>query len=290
MSERTVLALIDDPIRHETTLETAFTLASGFKAHLDVLHIKSNPVVTTAFIDEEVNKDVLEELQRQDEENTTEQTRQARSLFDRCCAHFEVPAVDDHPPADRASATWIERLGSREEPLVHLGRLADLIVVAKPDDQSLFNRDFFAFYTALRETGRPVLVAPPAAPIVIGRTIGIAWNGSLEATRAVAGALPFLEAADQVLIFTAKSDRTPASAASELAVYLRRHGIKATTRLFKKTLHTPVGKVILERCREQKVDLLILGAYTHSRLREILIGGVTQYVLGHAELPMIMAH
>ena len=290
MSERTLLVPVDDPIRHETAVETAFTLARDLKAHLDVLHVKSNPANVTTFIDGEVGEELLEHLKRQNAENSAELERQARNLFDRCCGRFDVPAVEDHPPADRPSATWIARPGNLEETLVHLGRLADMVVVARPIDQSMYDRDFSAFHTTLRESGRPVLVAPPAAPAVIGRTVGIAWNGSLEATRAVAGTLPLLEAADQVLVFTAESDRTPASAASELAVYLRRHGIKASPKVFKKTLRTPVGKAILERCWEQKVDLLILGAYTHSRLRELLIGGVTQYALGHADIPMIMAH
>ncbi len=290
MNERTVLALVDDPIQHETTVETAFTLAREYRAHLDVLHVKSNPATPAAFIEGEVSEELLDHLKRQNEQNSAELMQQIRNLFDRCCKQFEVPAVDDHPPADRASATWIARPGIREELLVHRGRLADLIIVARPTDQVMFDRDFFAFHTALRETGRPILVAPPATPSAIGHTIGVAWNGSLEATRAVAGALPFLEAAEEVMIFTAESDRTPGSAASELAVYLRRHGIKATPRVFKKSMHTPVGKAILERCWELKVDLLVLGAYTHSRLRELLMGGVTQYALGHAEIPMIMAH
>ncbi len=149
---------------------------------------------------------------------------------------------------------------------------------------------FFVFYTALRETGRPVLVAPPAVPSAIGHCVAIAWNGSAEAAHAIAGALSFIEAAERVVILTSESERTKAKVAPELARYLAYHGVAAEAQVFEKSRHPSVGEAIFDHCRNIKADLLVMGAYTHSRTRELLFGGVTQYALDHADIPVLMAH
>lgn len=140
---------------------------------------------------------------------------------------------------------------------------------------------------ALFDTGRPVLVAPPAAPLQIGRKIAIAWNGSSQAARAVAFSLPFLERAEQVtiLVGSGQDSHTPGTA---LAAYLERHGIRAAVEGF--DVAGSVGKSVLERAGELGADLIVMGAYGHSRLREMILGGATREILASATLPVLMAH
>ncbi|MFQ5619515.1 MAG: universal stress protein, partial [Rhodospirillales bacterium] len=142
---------------------------------------------------------------------------------------------------------------------------------------------------ALFETGRPVLVAPPSAPAVLGRKVAISWNGSAQAARAVAAALPYIMRSDGVVILTVESDRTSASAAPELAAYLAWHGVRAETKFFSPT-NRSIGAALLKECADAGADLLVMGAYTHSRMRQLILGGVTRHVLAEATVPLFMAH
>ncbi len=143
---------------------------------------------------------------------------------------------------------------------------------------------------ALFDTGRPVLVTPPETPELVGTKVAIAWNGRTEATRAVAAALPFLQNAGKVVILTTETDRTPSSVAMELADYLACHHIEADTWVFARRGDTPVAEALLRECTALNIDLLVMGAFSHSRMRELILGGVTRYVLAKAQIPILMAH
>ena len=124
----------------------------------------------------------------------------------------------------------------------------------------------------------------------IGRNIAIAWNGSAEAGRAVAVALPLLARAGSVTILSvAEDDRTRELPAGELSAYLAWHGITARSRTLPgATSHA--GEALMAECRDVGADLLVMGAYTHSRLRQLILGGVTRHVLHHAALACLMCH
>ncbi len=143
----------------------------------------------------------------------------------------------------------------------------------------------------LFETGRPVLIAPPDTPKSIGRNIAIAWNGSAEASRAVAAATNFFTTAEKVTVLTAESERTPAEAAQELADYLLLHGVRAETRIFAHMADKPLGgTALLKACDDVRADLLVMGAFIASGFRELIMGNATQQVLSEATIPVLMGH
>ena len=142
---------------------------------------------------------------------------------------------------------------------------------------------------ALFETGRRVLVAPLLAPTSLGRNIAIAWNGSAEASRAVANAIPFLTRSEAVIILAAETDKTPHSTAGELATYLAWHSIAAEIGDFSPE-RPSVGEALLGEATSRGADLLVMGGYSHSRMRQLILGSVTRHVLTAAELPVLMAH
>lgn len=171
---------------------------------------------------------------------------------------------------------------------------ADLLVVgqADPGDPECTNRGL-ADQLAL-ECGRPVLVIPAGgAAGPIGRNILIAWNGKREAVRAVSDAMPLLEAADGVTVVTVNAESDdPENAgipAADIGLHLARHGIDTTT----KSIHgapAAIGELLLEVAGDTGADLLVMGAYGHSRFREVVLGGVTAHVLAHAATPALIAH
>ncbi|ACL56305.1 universal stress protein [Methylobacterium nodulans] len=223
------------------------------------------------------------------EQETREAIEAARIAFDAWCAGADVvnrPADDICPGLEDASFTV--RLGPIDASLARAGRLSDLILVDRPDWSDPFAA--VAFDTAVFATGRPTLVVPPAPPPADPlRKVLIAWNDSLEGARAVAQAMPLLQAAGAVAIFCAPRRDETRSAASDLAAYLARHGIAAEV-LAAPDPSRAVGAALLETASAVGANLIVMGAYTHSRVRQFFLGGVTRHVLDHADVPVLMAH
>jgi nucleotide-binding universal stress UspA family protein len=197
----------------------------------------------------------------------------ARAAYQEVCAGSGLQAV------------WRESTGRETDIVANAGRLVDLIVIGKPDAET--ETPLAATLdAALFDTGRPVLVAPAAADI--GNRIVIAWNGSAQVARVVAAALPFLRMAEQVTVVTVGEIGRSASAA-ELVAYLGQHGVKAAHEPLK-VEHATTGATLLSYAGRTQTDLLVMGAYGHSRLREMILGGATRDVLATTTVPVLMAH
>ncbi len=138
-------------------------------------------------------------------------------------------------------------------------------------------------------TGRPVLLAPATAPAKIGSSVAIAWNGSVEASKAVASAMSFLTRARSVTAISVVEDGGSDHNLDGLVEYLRWHGIRAKPNVVK-TRGGDVGKAVASAASRAKADLLVMGAYTHSRVREMIFGGVTNHVLSTGRVPVLLAH
>ncbi|MFE1597748.1 universal stress protein [Methylobacterium sp. ID0610] len=220
---------------------------------------------------------------------TREAIEASRIAFDAWCTGADVverPAEQVRPGTTDASFTV--RLGPVDAMLVQAGRLSDLILIDRPNWSDPFAAA--AFDAAVFATGRPTVVVPPGpASTDPLRKVLIAWNGSLEGTRAVALAMPLLRAAGAVAIFSAPRRDENRTAASDLAAYLARHGIAAEILGFPDPTRA-VGPVLLETADAIEASLIVMGAYTHSRVRQFFLGGVTHHILNHAALPVLMAH
>jgi nucleotide-binding universal stress UspA family protein len=168
------------------------------------------------------------------------------------------------------------------------GRVFDLTILGRPDGVSGHTR-LSTVESALFETGKPVLVAPPVAPRTVGTSIAIAWNRSMETSRTVQGAMPFLKRAERVTVLELEDWGGSGPSGSELARALRAHNINAEA----VTAPDPLGKAgetILSEAAQLGCDLLVKGAYTTSRLRQMFFGGATSHILARTEIPVLMAH
>jgi nucleotide-binding universal stress UspA family protein len=144
-----------------------------------------------------------------------------------------------------------------------------------------------ALHAVLFDSGRPVLIAPQKAPETIGTRICLGWNGTAESASAVSAALPWLQRAEAVRILSAEGYQRRGPSAPDLAAYLALHGIDADIEMFGPRGGT-VGAGLLAAAADFGCDLLAMGAYSHSRLRQLILGGVTRHVLEHARLPVMM--
>jgi len=188
---------------------------------------------------------------------------------------------------DGATASWVEESGRQVDVIKHHGRMADLIAVAKPDrDRNLGTNTLKA---ALFHTGTPVMMCPPAssAPEILGKHVSIAWNGSMEASRAVALTVGILEKADKVTVFSAGNE-THGATSNDLVEYLSLRDIAVSVK--KIDANGNVGEELLRHSASEGADLMVMGAYGDSHERETLFGGNTQSVVDQAQMPVILVH
>lgn len=175
-----------------------------------------------------------------------------------------------------------------DQTLSAYARLFSLSVIRRPSS-SVPSLSQSRFEALLFESGRPVLISPPTAPTCLGERILIAWNGSTETTRAVAAAMPLLQQAKHIFVVEVEGQSVPGPSARRLAAALAWEGAPAEGRSIPENGRSS-GEIFLAQAQALDCDLIIKGAYTQSRLRQMFFGGATTHILHHADLPVLMAH
>lgn len=286
MTLRSILVPVRGDGMGEGVLDHALSLAKRHNAHLEVLHCRPKPEDMIPY-GIPLPASLRKSLTASATTLADEQEGEIRKLFDDYCARRGIDEVDGYPwPENRVTATWREAIGKQANVIGLRGRLCDLIAVAKPDrDQNL---GLNTLQAALVESGKLVLMCPPGPVKEVGARVAIAWNGSGEAARAMTAALPLLRKADAVVLL-ASSDRKLPVSAEEAKIYLEAHGAACTIQGFVRGSQS-VPKLLLDSARQAGADCLLMGAYGQSRQREMIMGGVTQYVVDHADLPIFLMH
>ncbi|NJR80690.1 universal stress protein [Sphingomonas corticis] len=190
---------------------------------------------------------------------------------------------------ERADFTFQAIYGNDDAVVMDAALTHDLVVFARSDAEDP-DKDLQVsplLKCTIESAGRPVLITTGKLAQDWARTAAIAWNGSLEAAHAVTAALPLLSRAEAVHIVTFPTSRTDSARAQQLVDYLARHGITATPRI--EDAEVPIGEALLEAVEDLAATVLVMGGYTHSRLRQTLFGGVTHHILEEARLPVLMA-
>lgn len=268
MTFKTIVAIVQGEKDEDRLLDCVLPIANHFKSHVIGVHAEAMPVSYTTpmgFPDAEF-------IHISSERNEKRAAELGQRYNSRCLA-------------EGVSAEWRSMESfSGDSALSSLSsaRCADLIVAVQsnPNGELLSSANLEGL---LFEAGRPVLFIPYAAPATgIFRKVLIAWNGSREAARAVFDALPFIMDADEIEILVVDPEENGESngeeAGSEIAATLGRHGVHVTV-VNERSAGLSVGAVIENHAAESKPDLIVMGAYSHSWLREFLFGGVTRTLL-----------
>lgn len=279
MAFKSILTILTDPAAAASQLEGAVALARREDAHLDVLCIGVDRTQTgyyyagaTAILTQEAYNQAKEEA------SAAEATVRAR--LEREDIRW---AVD----------TAVAQIGALGGPVAMLARFSDLVVLAKPYGKSGGAAAEAILEAALFEGHAPVLVLPEGfSGAEFGKRIVLAWNQSDEALIAARAALPLLKAAGEVditIIDPPSHGPERSDPGGMLSQYLARHGVHAEVSVLAKTLPR-TSEVILRHTRDENADLVVMGAYGHSRFREAILGGATRNMLEMAEVPVFMAH
>lgn len=267
-------------------LETALSVGRAHDAHVEGFHVSLDPREGVAFVGEGMTSAMVEDVMAATEAETRSRLERARAVFDETCKRLDVKISESPTPS--FSASFSTATGREYDLVARRGRLTDLVVAGRPAGEEEAAAQA-VLEVALMETARPLLIAPPTAAKTFGRSVIIAWNGSVEAIRAVSSALPYLTRAESVIILVIGEGDRPPALPDDLKAYFAWHGIAVTGKQVAAE-SAPVGARLLEEADAAGADLLVMGGYTHSRLRQLIFGGVTSHVLHHAELPVLMAH
>jgi nucleotide-binding universal stress UspA family protein len=276
MAWKEILVRVADEPDWRPAADTAAGLAGRFGAHLAglaVVHLL--PERADAAVRRRAGEDYFDQRRRELEE---EAGRLGEELVRRC----ERPGL---------TVEWRVAHGELVKVVAAQARCADLLVLgpSSPVEMVALDERHLAVPVVLA-AGRPVLFVPAGAAPAVGRHAAVAWDGSREAARAVADALPLLGAAERVSVLMVRPRPGAGAAApgADVLHYLSRHGAKGEVVRIDEEGET--GTLLLRRCTALGADLLVMGAYGHSRLRELVVGGATRTVLERARLPVLMSH
>jgi len=278
---KTILVPTEDDDAMSSALETALILARRCDSYIEgfALRSKVTEFTAAAMMGAVVVQTHYREIARAE--------MQARTIFDSFMQKYSVPRST--ATTDTPSFGWLENAPAGDAFVGSYARVFDVIVMSRSNKNTndLHNQ---AINSGLLESGRPIVLAPPSPPDQIGTNVLIAWNRSTEQARATALAMPLLQKADRITVLTvAGGTEVSGPSAEQLVRYLRRNRIGAE--LKKAELDgRSTGATILATAQALGCDLLIKGAYTQSRLRQMIFGGATQHVLENAMIPVLLAN
>jgi len=269
-------------------LKTAFALGRRFEAHVAALHVRADPRNAMPYMGEGMSGVVLQEILAAAERDALERAKTARAVFEAAAREANIPITDTPQSQGGYSTEWSEEVGREDEVVSKRARLADVVVISAQGtrEQAVVSMMMEA---ALLESGRPVLISPPNGAGALGSHVAVAWNGSAEGSHAVACALPLLRVAEDVTVISVGEDADSQTAADGLKHYLAWHGMDARI-VLPPAGPEGVGPTILAETKRLGADLLVTGAYTHNRFRQMLFGGVTRHILAEADIPVLIAH
>jgi len=279
---KSVLASLTGYGSDRTVLDAAIAAARIETGHVEAFHIRLDTLEIGAIMGSVSTREDLQPLVDKTASQQDQRSRQAKASFEDACKRH---AVSSEKTSDTVSASWKECRGIIDETFDE-ARYHDLVVMAR---ESALSQDRLT--SVLMHSGRPLLIAPPKPVEALGRNVAIAWKAGPEAARALTAAMPILDRASSVSILlvseNAAGDHVDRNTAERLAKLLSRHGISAHVRMN----YSPSGsssRALQEMAYNDGADLLVMGAYGHSRLRQFVFGGVTRDMLADCAIPVLM--
>jgi nucleotide-binding universal stress UspA family protein len=282
---KNLLAVIGDG-NAGSVLEAALMVARRFDSHIVGLHSLTTEYAVV--FGGEMGFSISSEVDRTLEREGHDRRDQARNLFRDFMTAHGVPIGPPAPGYVGPIASWREEDGRQNAVVGMSGRVYDLIIVEQPE--KLASIAEATLEDALFESGRPVMMVPKTMGPVLGDTIAIAWNGSTETALTVAVSMPLLKQARHVVVVAVGPQHMPepGPTGEEIASSLAGHGLDVSLRsAFGR--QRAMGESFLKETMAAGADLMLKGAYTQSRIRQMIFGGATRHIIMDAKIPVIMA-
>lgn len=280
---RILVPLFGNQIIDTIALGAAGLLAKKDGALIDVRLFCRDLASVIPIIGEGLTPEIMEQLQESANEQIERQAGFVRSSFNAWCAREEIP-LGDVASQNEVAANFATRRGYLPSIIIPSARISDLTIFVSATKNDDSDKRVMA-EAVLLDALRPLLLVPAKAVTTIARNIMIAWNGSAEAARAVSMSQQLLKNADSVSVVTVGKGVDP----RDIAVTLQSNGIAATP-LVVSAGSANVSQTLQEQAKKLQADLMIIGAYSHNRIRESIFGGVTRDLFEHTSIPTLMMH
>jgi nucleotide-binding universal stress UspA family protein len=282
---RLILVPTADRPECAVALDAAFALAKTLPANVSGCHVRPARFETPSTMGQLMPDDIYDGFEESGAQSGLDSAA-ARALFVRVAERHGFELARRPAFGKRSLALWHEMVGTPARVFAIAGPVADLTVVSRPKAKSAGRAKAFVL-AALLHSVKPVLVVPQKRLASVGKRIVIAWNQSAEAATAVSAAIPLLQRAESVVVVSSGPENRAGPKSSYLAQYLTHWDVK-TERV--RTPGHDVEKEIEQAYRSASGDLLLMGAYSRHRFRQLVFGGVTEHMLFKTEIPVLMLH
>jgi len=291
-----IIAPITGAKRDSGVLAAAFAAAKPFNAHVVALLVRPDPRLTVPAMGAPLSPEIMQNTINAAEELNEAVANAARATLARAASVANVAVIERPETGRTVTCSYREIDGLFADTVARAAHLCDLVVfgsLAATDGGDVND----CFVDVLTKTDRPVLLST-AAPANITGHVAIAWDGGAAACHAVTRAMPFLKRAQSITVLHTRENNnddemgyglTGRASLHELRDYLGLHGIARKETTFERGSKS-VGEALLDAALDHGADLLVMGGYSHSHLRESIFGGVTAHIRWHAELPVLMVH
>ena len=273
MAIQDVLICLPQDGRDDARVELALQVAAEQRARLTGVYVIP-PVHIPGYVAMFIPPEALEPQRAE----AVARGEAAKQRFEAAAKQYEV------------TVEWRVAHGDARDMAALNAYYADLVIVGQSERETVRDLGFDLAEALILTAGRPVLVVPYAGTFSgVGKKVMVAWNGTREASRAVHDALPLLAGADQVMIYSVNPSDQGHIPGADIATHLARHGVRAEAH---KTVgrDLEVGDILLSAISDHGISLLVMGAYGHSRLRELALGGATRQILEMMTVPVLMSH
>lgn len=285
------------PFLNENTATAAFgagaVFAHRFKAHLDVIHLRQRlPPVLPGNAYYPIAATHVEENYEALTAAADKQAKQLKALYESLCSECDISFVSEaeHTDDKGATAAWADLDANISYDLANRACVSDMALLAK-SGEGVHRNEFETIEEIIFQSGRAVMLVDSGNPVErFPETVMIAWNGGREAARALTSALPILQQSKLVIVGSAGDVPAALASPEHVASYLRLHGVHATHINIELSKSVDPEEEFLMQAKINNADLIVMGAYSHNRWREVILGGFTRHMLRHSSIPLLMAH
>lgn len=287
MSVVKILVPVAGVARDRFALATAFAAAKPFNAHVVAMFVHADPRETVPYGELPLSPDIVQDLIDTAADLEKASSKAARATLASMAAEAGIRIVGTPQCCESVTVSYEEIRGHLPRALDREARLCDLVVfppIRETDDPDVEE----AFVRTLTKVGRPVLLSAEHMPGQIGRKVAVGWDGSVACAHALSAALPFLAGAEVVEILSVQNGAPPAKG-TDAACYLQLHGIKSSMRIIPRG-DASTAEALLDTAAHDGFDMLVAGGYGHSQIVESIFGGVTEHIVSHSMIPVLMMH
>jgi nucleotide-binding universal stress UspA family protein len=287
---KNILVLVSGGSSDQAVSAAAFSLAQPLDAHLEFFHVQVDPREAALWQPhaEFARGPAMRKMIQRLEAEWVMRTAVARDNFAQFCELHGI-TISDRPCLDNGvSASWREEIGDVDRRLMFCARHYELVVLGRPSEPNGLPPNFLE--TLLLRCGRPLLIASRLPSDSLLRTVMVCWKETANAARAVGAAMPLLTRAERVVLAgVEEEDASLADGLADLSRQLAWHGVSASVE-FVPSGGGPSGEMLMATARAHGANLLVMGGYGHSHMREVIFGGFTQSVLQSADITALLMH